>query len=78
MPGMSFALLGFLTISYLVIVGFMLMVLAAMQEAARSRPEMETRWNVAGWSRVRFSAAAALLALPSLIILLPIGLIFIA
>jgi hypothetical protein len=69
--------IGFLTISYLVMIGFVLMVLAAMQEAARDRPQVDSRWKIAEWSRVRFAAAAALVALPSLIILVPLGLLFI-
>jgi hypothetical protein len=73
-----FGFLGFLAISYLVVVGFVLMVLAAMQEAARNRPELETRWDIAAWSRARFAATAALLALPSLLLLIPIGLLFVA
>jgi len=75
---MSFAFFGYLTISYLVVVGIVLMILASIQDAARSRPELETRWNMAEWSRARFAATAALLALPSLLVLVPIGLLFVA
>ncbi len=73
-----FGLVSFLIVSYLVVMGFVLMVLAAMQEAAQDRPHLQTRWKIAGWSRARFVVVGALLTLPALFVLVPIGLIFIA
>ncbi|CAN5769760.1 hypothetical protein BH23CHL2_BH23CHL2_27150 [soil metagenome] len=74
---MWFALLGFLMISYLVLLGVVLMVMASIQEASQDRPELDTRWNMSDWSAVKFVGAGALLTLPSLLILIPIGLIFV-
>lgn len=74
---MWFALLGFLTISYLVLLGVVLMVMASIQEASQDRPELDTRWNMADWPAVKFVGIGALLTLPSLLILIPIGLIFV-
>lgn len=72
-----FALIGFLAISYLILLGIVMMVLASIQEASQARPNLETRWDMAGWSAPKFVAVAALLTLPSLLILIPIGLIFV-
>ncbi|MEZ4522137.1 MAG: hypothetical protein R3A46_10925 [Thermomicrobiales bacterium] len=72
-----FALLGFLTITYLIILGIVMMVLASIQEASKSRPNLDTRWDMTSWSVVKFVSVGALLTLPSLIILIPIGLLFI-
>ncbi len=72
-----FALLGFLTISYLILLGIVMMVLASIQEANEVRPELETRWNMTEWSIVKLVSVGALLTLPSLLILIPIGLLFI-
>ena len=72
-----FALVGFLTISYLILVGVVLIVLASIQEATVDRPELQTRWNMAEWSLPKLAGAGALIALPSLLILIPIGLIFV-
>lgn len=75
--GMGFDLLAFLGISYLIVVGIVLMVLASIQEAAETRPELDTRWNITTWSRPRFVATGALIALPSLLILVPLGLLLV-
>ncbi len=72
-----FALLGFLLISYLILVGVVMMVLASIQEAHEARPELETRWNMAEWSAVKLAAVGALLTLPALLVLVPIGLLFV-
>ena len=72
-----FALLGFLLISYSVLVGVVMMILASIQEATQDRPELETRWNMAGWSLPKLAGASALIALPSLLVLIPLGLIFV-
>lgn len=74
---MYFALFGFLLISYLILVGIVMMVLASIQEASQTRPELETRWNMREWSLVKLAGVGALLTLPSLLILIPIGLIFV-
>jgi len=74
---MYFALFGFLTISYLVLLGVVLMVMASIQEASEDRPELDTRWNMADWSAARFIATGALITLPSLLVLIPIALIFV-
>jgi hypothetical protein len=74
---MTLELLAFLAISYLIVVGIVLMVLASIQEAAEARPELETRWDMSAWSRPRFFATGALIASPSLLILVPIGLLLV-
>lgn len=74
---MYLALFGFLTISYLVLLGVVLMVMASIQEARADRPELSTRWDMTDWSAARFVATGALITLPSLLILVPIGLIFV-
>ena len=74
---MSFALVGFLAISYLILMGIVMMVLASIQEANEDRPELETRWNMREWSIVKLTAVGALLTLPALLILIPLGLLFV-
>lgn len=70
-------LIPFVIVSYLVIVGFVMMILGSVQEASRMREELETRWPVRSWSSFRLVGASLILALPSLLILIPIGLIFV-
>jgi hypothetical protein len=70
-------LLAFLAITYLIVTGIVLMVLASIQEAAQDRPELETRWAITAWSRPKFFAAGAVMALPSLVVLVPVGLLFV-
>lgn len=74
---LMFALLGFLTISYLILLGVVMMIMASIQEASKDRPELDTRWDMTNWSVIRFVGTGALLTLPSLLILIPIGLIFV-
>ena len=74
---MLFPLTGFLVISYLIVTGIVMMVLASIQEANEARPELDTRWNMTEWSVVKFVGVGALLTLPSLLVLIPIGLVFV-
>lgn len=72
-----FALVGFLVISYLILVGVVMMVLASIQEATELRPELESRWKMHEWSILKLVGVGALMTLPSLLILVPIGLLFV-
>lgn len=58
---------------YLIIVGFVMILFSSVQEAAEDRPQLQTRWDIPNWSTPKLIAISALVALPSLIILVPLG-----
>lgn len=66
-------LLPTVILSYLIIVGLVMIIFSSVQEAAEDRPELQTRWDIPNWSTPKLIAISALIALPSLVILIPIG-----